>query len=188
MSESLRGHFLVSSNQLRDPNFYRTVIFVLEDNQDGAMGLVINRPSSLTVDSAFAQVEKPTASSAPIFSGGPVETTALFILHNCPELGVDDEHVVDSIFLTGSNDSFEALVSDDQSCDHSCGFRVYCGYAGWGKQQLADEIERGDWFVLEGDQPTVFEIDPYAVWESCLRRLQESKRILPNMPNNPEWN
>lgn len=188
MAHSLRGNFLVASNDLRDPNFCRTVVLILEDNDDGAMGLVINRPSSLAVDSALAQVKKPVLSSDPIFSGGPVETTALFILHNCPELGAHDEHVTDGIFLTGSNDSFEALVSDVQGCDHACGFRVYSGYAGWGKQQLIDEIERGDWLVLEADGATVFNLDPYDVWDSCSQRLRESKRILPHLPTNPEWN
>lgn len=188
MAQSLRGHFLVASNDLRDPNFYRTVVLILEDNDDGTMGLVVNRPSSLTVDSAFARVEKPALSSDPIYSGGPVETTALFILHNCPELGVHDEHVTDGIFLTGSNDSFESLVSGEQGCDHACGFRVYSGYAGWGQQQLTDEINRGDWLILEADCDTVFSIDPYSVWDSCSQRLRESRRILPHLPADPEWN
>lgn len=188
MAKSLQGQFLVAANHLRDPNFHRTVVLMIEDNDDGAMGLVINRPSSIAVDSAFSQVEKQVLSSDPIYSGGPVETTALFILHSCPGLGANDENVTSDIFLTGSNDSFESLVNNEQSCDHECGFRVYCGYAGWETGQLQEEIERGDWQLLPADGHFVFKVDPYEVWEQCVQQVQKSNRILPHVPSNPKWN
>lgn len=188
MANSLQGHFLVAAKHLRDPNFHHAVILVIEDNDEGAMGLVINRPSSLTVDSAFSQVDQPVLSSAPIFSGGPVETTALFILHNCAELGGTDESVTSDIFLTGSNDSFESLVKNEQHCDHECGFRVYCGYAGWDSSQLQGEIDRGDWMVLSAEGHFVFDVDPYVVWDQCVQQVRESNRVLPREPSDPRWN
>lgn len=188
MANSLQGHFLVAANHLRDPNFHRTVVLVIEDNDQGAMGLVINRPSSLAVDSAFSQVEKQVVSSDPIYSGGPVETTALFILHNCSELGGSDESVTPDIFLTGSNDSFESLVNNEMNCEHTCGFRVYCGYAGWGDGQLQAEIDRGDWQLLSAEGHYVFEVDPYEVWEQCTQQVCELNRVLPRVPSDPRWN
>lgn len=188
MAENLQGSFLVSSPQLRDPNFHRTVVLMLEDNDEGSMGLVINRPSSISVDSAFSKVDKKVLSPDPIYSGGPVETTALFILHNCRELGKDEERVAEEIFLTGSNDSFEALVNNELACSHECGFRVYCGYAGWSPEQLQGEISRGDWQIVGADSATVFQANPYDIWEACLQLVREENRILPHIPNNPEWN
>jgi len=188
MADNLQGCFLVSSAHLRDPNFHRTVVLMLEDNDEGSMGLVINRPSSISVDSAFSKVDKKVLSPEPIYSGGPVETTALFILHNCSELGKDEERVAEDIYLTGSNDSFEALVNNELNCSQKCGFRVYCGYAGWSPEQLESEISRGDWQIVEAESETVFRSNPYDIWEACFQMVREENRILPHIPTNPEWN
>ncbi|MFY9254080.1 MAG: YqgE/AlgH family protein [Fuerstiella sp.] len=188
MAELLQGRFLVAANHMKDPNFYRSVVLMLEDNDDGAMGLVINRPSSIGIDAALAKGDKLPVNADPIYSGGPVETTALFILHSCVELSEKDEAVCDGIFLTGSNDSFESLLHAERKCDHDCGFRVYCGYAGWGVGQLNSEIDRGDWRVMMADPSIVFRHDPYEVWEACNQTLCEQNRILRHNVRNPEWN
>lgn len=188
MPDLLPGQFLVATPQLQDTNFYRTVILLLEYNSEGAMGLVINRPSAITLDSAFAQAEDTSLSNSPIFSGGPVETTALFILHDCPNVGGSDEHVASGIYLTGSNDTFSSLVGPESPCDHSCGFRVYCGYAGWGEGQLDDEIDRGDWRVMPATPRLVFHVDPYEAWDKATAEIQKQSRLLPHNVVNPEWN
>ena len=188
MAESLQGRFLVAANHLKDPNFYRSVVLMLEQNDEGAMGLVINRPSSIGIDAALAKGEKVPICADPIFSGGPVETTALFILHSCLELSETDEQISDGIFLTGSNDSFESLLHSERKCDHECGFRVYCGYAGWGVGQLQDEISRGDWRIMHAETEFVFGHDPYQIWEQCNQQLCKENRLLPHHVKNPEWN
>lgn len=188
MPNSLRGQLLVSGRHLRDPNFYRSVVLMLEDTDESSMGLVINRPSSIAVDAAMENLESTPASKDPIFSGGPVETSALFILHNCPELGDQDEQVCTGVFVTGSNESFEALIANDKNCLESCGFRIYCGYAGWGTGQLAEELSRGDWHIIPAESELVFGDDPYHIWEACMERVHEENRILPHDVRNPEWN
>lgn len=188
MAKSLQGHFLVAANHLKDSNFYRSVILMLEDNDESSMGLVINRPSSLAMDAALSKLGKKPAGSAPIFSGGPVETTALFILHSCKDLAPDDEEIVPGVYVTGSNDSFESLVSDEITCDNSCSFRIFCGYAGWAEGQLAGEIDRGDWRILPAESGIVFSDDAYTIWETCTQRLREASRFLPHTVQNPEWN
>ena len=188
MTTSVQGHFLVASNHLRDPNFYRSVILMLEHNDQTAMGLVINRPSSIAVDAAITELGKQPIGTDPIFAGGPVETSALFILHGCSDLAGNDEEVVPGIYVTGSNDSFDALVTDGVTCQNSCKFRIYCGYAGWGPGQLEAEIGRGDWRSLPGESRIVFDEDPYTVWEICTQQLQEASRFLPHIVRNPEWN
>ncbi|MEZ6126781.1 MAG: YqgE/AlgH family protein [Planctomycetaceae bacterium] len=190
MSQSLQGHFLVSAGHLRDPNFYRSVVLMLEHNDESAMGLIINRPSSLAVDAALSELGATSAGSDPIFTGGPVETTALFILHSCRDLAGKDEEVVPGLYVTGSNESFESLVANREgvSCEHDCGFRIYCGYSGWGPGQLEGEIERGDWLILPAEAAIAFADDPYNIWELCVQKIHEANRILPHSVMNPDWN
>ena len=184
---NLTGQLLVASEQLRDPNFYRSVIVLLEQNDEGAMGLVINRPSSIAVDAALSEHVKGSTCHSPIFVGGPVENSALFILHSCSNIGINDQEIVPGVFLTGSHDSFESIVADDQPKSSGV-FRVYCGYAGWGREQLEGEIQRGDWRTLPGDADIILEQDPYEIWESCTQQIKISHRLLPHNVKNPEWN
>ena len=188
MADSLQGHFLVAANHLKDPNFFRSVILMLEDNDESSMGLVINRPSSIAMDAALSELGKKPAGTEPIFAGGPVETSALFILHSCKDLAANDEEIVSGVYVTGSNDSFESLVSEDVTCNNSCCFRIFCGYAGWGEGQLKAEIERGDWRTLPAENEIVFTEDAYMIWEICKQRLRETNRFLPHSAQNPEWN
>lgn len=187
MSDCFQGEFLIAADSLRDQNFYRTVILILEHNHDGAMGLVVNRPSSIAVDAALGG--KSTLSlDAPVFIGGPVETSALFVLHNHLRPGLQDREVVPGLFLSGSDDSLQSVVDADNGSDEHGQFRVYCGYAGWGPEQLEAEISRGDWLSVPADGATVLEEDPYGIWDVCTRRFRRAHRILPHNVRNPEWN
>ncbi len=191
MAESLRGKYLVAGKGLRDPNFYRSVILVVEHNEEGAMGLVINRPSEISVETALSTDLALAGTDAVVFSGGPVETSALMILHNSQVLGKTDEQIVSGVYLAGSQSSFDSLVREPAEPavqQPTVRFRVYCGYAGWGAQQLEGEIERGDWHVVNSDSEMVLDNDPYGVWDICVRRLHRANRILPHDVRNPEWN
>ncbi|MEZ6060879.1 MAG: YqgE/AlgH family protein [Planctomycetaceae bacterium] len=184
----LHGQFLIAANHLRDPNFYRTVVLMLEHNAEGAMGLVVNRPSSIAVDAALSGQIQGTKCQSPIFVGGPVENSALFILHNSVAIGAKDQEVAPGVFLSGSHESFETVVRESDSGKSAAVFRVYCGYAGWGAGQLESEIERGDWRNLPATDAIVLEEDPYGIWEVCTRKLQRANRLLPHNVRNPEWN
>jgi putative transcriptional regulator len=191
VSARLKGQFLVAAAHLRDPNFYRSVVLVLEHNAQGTMGLVINRPSEIAVDTALSTDLTLPGTDSVVFSGGPVETSALMILHNSRILAQDDEQIVSGVYLAGSQNSFDTLVkqpADPAPQQSEVRFRVYCGYAGWGAQQLEGEIGRGDWHVVDSDPQMVLDHDPYGVWDICMRRLQRANRILPHNVRNPEWN
>lgn len=179
---------MVAANHLRDPNFYRSVVLIVDHNEDSAMGLIINRPSSMTVAAEIEEARTSPVSVDPIFAGGPVETSSLFILHSCSELGNSDEEITSGIFVTGSHESFEALIKKKTACEHDCGFRVYRGYAGWGPEQLEVELERGDWRIMPVEAELVFEKDPYEIWEACTRELLKKNRLLPHDVPNAEWN
>jgi putative transcriptional regulator len=184
---SLQGTFLLASNELRDANFFRTVVLLLEHTPDGAMGLVINRPSAVTIRHALSIGGPMNAGDAPVFIGGPVETKSLFILHNCAALGGTDREIAPGVFLAGSEHSFDAVVKPPET-DNIPRFRLIAGYAGWGAGQLEGELERGDWHILPADESLILEDDPYGIWEICLRRLQRMHRFLNVEVRNPEWN
>ncbi len=184
----LQSQFLVAANHLRDPNFYKSVVLVLEHNSQGAMGLVINRPSAVTVETVLSEHLETGRCETPVYIGGPVETSALFILHNCLTLGQHDQEVAPGLFLAGSHESFETVVRDGIKPEKGVKFRVFCGYAGWGAKQLEAEISRGDWRALPGDGQIVLEQDPYGTWDYCTRRLYRASRVIPHNVRNPEWN
>ncbi len=188
MSISLQGSFLVAASHLRDPNFYRSVVLMLEHTDQGAMGLVINRPSAITIGKALSQHGTVNGGDAPVLVGGPVEPTSLFILHNCVALGKSDQEIAPGLFLASSEDSFEEVVRTGKKPDASVKFRLISGYAGWGDGQLEGEIARGDWYTIPADAALVLEEDVYGLWEVCTRRLQRENRLLPDNLRNPEWN
>jgi len=187
MSESLRGQFLIAKPHIRDSNFFKTAVLMVEHNDEGAMGLVVNRPSDATVASALSgHVE--SSDDALVFIGGPVEPAALFILHNAGFLDPGEQAVVADILVGSSAEVFEQVVEAAESSEHSVQFRVYAGCSGWGPGQLEGEIARGDWFLYPGSEEIVFHDDPYVVWETLVVAVQQSHRILPHPTENPEWN
>jgi len=191
MSESLRGHFLIAAKHLRDSNFFKAVVLMLEHNEDGAMGVVINHPMDVSVSSALSKHFEESKAGQSLLAGGPVEENALLILHN--SLDYDQEHdpVVPGVFVGTSPDVFEKVVESslqDEAVSSDFQFRIYAGYSGWGEGQLEHEMNRGDWFSIPASPKLIFEQTPYAVWEAATKQLYERKRIFPNQPTNPEWN
>lgn len=188
MSGFLQGSFLIAAGHMRDPNFYRSVVLLLDHNDKGAMGVIVNRPSAMTIGKALAQHGSVGTGDTPVFVGGPVEPSSLFILHNCTSLGKGDQEVAPGLFLANSEDSFEHVVRHGKKPEIGVKFRLISGYAGWGEGQLESEIDRGDWYTLPGDGTLVLEEDVYGIWEVCTRRLHRAKRLLPHNIRNPEWN
>ncbi|MBW3542713.1 MAG: YqgE/AlgH family protein [Planctomycetes bacterium] len=188
MALSLRGQLLIAGQRLRDPNFYKTVVLIVEHGDDGAMGLVINRPSSVSVPHALAgHFELPDLDEL-VYVGGPVQPTALFILHNSAELNEDEAAVVPGVYVGGSANVFERVVESASEGDPDLEFRVLSGCAGWAPGQLESELARGDWLVRPASAGTVFADNPYDVWDEQLQQVFESNRILPHTVKNPEWN
>jgi len=191
MSESLRGHFLIAAKHLRDSNFFKAVVLMLEHNEDGAMGVVINHPMDVSVSSALSKHFEESKAGQSLLAGGPVEENALLILHN--SLDYDQEHdpVVPGVFVGTSPDVFEKVVESslqDEAASSEFQFRIYAGYSGWGEGQLEHEMNRGDWFSIPASAKLIFDQTPYAVWEAATKQFYERKRIFPNQPTNPEWN
>lgn len=188
MSGSLRGQFLIAGQKLRDPNFYRTVVLMVEHGDEGAMGLVVNRPSSIGVAHALSEHFHLPETEDMVHIGGPVEPSALFIVHNADDLDEEETAVVPGLFVGSSADAFENIVRCAAAGEGEMRYRIFSGCAGWGPGQLEGEIARGDWYRYPATADLVFEGDPYGLWDELLAKVFEANRILPHHCKNPEWN
>ncbi len=187
MAATIRGHLLIAGPRLKDPNFFKAAVLLVEHNDEGAMGLVINRPSSVTVANALAGHFDLSQATGYVYQGGPVEQTALFILHNSQSLDPDETPIIPELFIGSCAEVFEEVVQTSL-LDHSIRYRIFSGCSGWGAGQLEAELVRGDWFVMRSNLDYVFADDPYTVWDELMEQVHKAHRLLPNHPQNPEWN
>lgn len=190
MSNSLRGNCLVAAKSLRDPNFHKTVVLLLEHGEQGATGLIVNRPSSIKVSHALCgQFANLPDLEDVVFVGGPVEPSALLMLHNADEYQDSDASPVPGLYIGGSAASFEhVLLSCSGNGNDHPNFRIFSGYSGWGAGQLEGEIDRGDWLLHPGCCDLLFRADPYEVYDIVLQKIFEAKRLLPLDAKHARWN
>jgi len=187
MSDSLKGQFLIAGYRLRDSNFFKTAVLIVEHNEEGAMGLVINRPSEVTVATVLkGHFDLPERNEL-TYLGGPVEPAALFILHDAAVFDPCEEALVDGLYVASSAETFENVVRAAANED-PIRYRIYMGCAGWGPGQLEGELSRGDWLVHEALEGFVFHDDPYSVWEDLVNAVYAKHRVLPHPEVSPEWN
>jgi putative transcriptional regulator len=152
---SLAGQLLVARTALQDGFFGRSVILLLQHGQEGAFGLVLNRPAQAK--------ELPF----PIFVGGPCKMDGLLMIHGRKEWLGDEEdakmEVCPGVFI-GTTDQFEKATAAEEASGER--FRVFAGYAGWGPQQLESEMSQGAWIVRQGDGEIVFDVPVQELWET----------------------
>src|SRR5437868_9616061 len=144
--ESMRGQLLVAGPSLLDPNFWRTVVLVVEHNEEGALGLVLNRPSETSVGEAVPQLETLLDPGERLFIGGPVQPSAVIVLAEFEDATDAALVAFDDVGVLGTGPSEEELTAGIRAG------RAFLGHAGWGPGQLGGELERGDW-LLEPAKP-----------------------------------
>lgn len=188
MAKSYRGQFLIAAPQLRDPNFYKTVVLIAEHGDHGAMGLVINRPSSVLVSHALSKHFDLCDTGDLVFVGGPVEPLALFMVHSADDLASGEEPIVPGMYVGNSGEIFEEVLRRGTAGLSDLRYRVFSGCAGWAQGQLEGEIGRGDWHLLPACRDMVYHEDPYSIYDAVLTRVKEAHRILPHPCQDPEWN
>lgn len=187
MSNSLRGQCLVAAKSLRDPNFHKTVVLLLEHGDQGATGLIVNRPSSIKVSHALSGHFQLPESDDVVFVGGPVEPAALLMLHNVDDFQETEASPIPGLYIGGSAETFEQVLKSGSGTDQPH-FRIFSGYSGWGPGQLEGEIDRGDWLLHPGCCDLMFRADPYEVYDLVLQKIYTLKRLLPYDVRNAEWN
>jgi putative transcriptional regulator len=159
------GTFLVATRNLKDPNFARTVVLLIDYGSDGAMGIVINRRTELTLSDALPDLEPLEPNDKAIFVGGPVSPAGMMMLVRSAEKPGESVAVIDGVWVSQDLDLLESLVVDESP---DTDFRLYAGYAGWAPRQLDAEVARGDWYVVSADADTVFSDRPAQIWRSLI--------------------
>lgn len=189
MLKSLKGHFLVASRKLNDLNFYRTVVLIVEHNEQGATGLIVNRPSSFSVTNALSKYFDLPKLEDMVFMGGPVEPNGMFALHNAGDLEKKQEPIVPGLYMGSSPEVFEQVIWRISEGDPDLDFRIFFGCAGWAPLQLESELNRMDWLYTQAKVEDIFEVDSYELWDEMLKRAMQEKRFLPQEETvQPEWN
>jgi putative transcriptional regulator len=190
MFDSLRGKFLIAGRNLRDPNFFQSVVLVVEHGDGGAMGVVVNRPSGVTVAEALKNHFELPESGEMVYVGGPVEHNALFILHNADDIDGSETPVIDGVYVGSSPDTFESIVKRAAEGADELKFRVYFGCAGWGPDQLESELARSDWLVIPAAVNYVYHPEPYDVWKLMVAEYTRANPLWPGLgtEGNPALN
>ncbi len=179
--ESIRGQLLIAGPGLFDPNFRRTVVLVGEHNEEGALGVVLNRPTAISVGEAAPALVTLVGEESELFLGGPVQPQAAVLLAELEHPELADLIVFDSIgFLIGD---LEGKASEGIRRA-----RAFAGYAGWGAGQLEGELEAGGWIMESAFPEDVFTEDPDRLWSAVLRRKGGEFAMLATMPFDPSQN
>jgi len=179
--ESLRGHLLVASPTLLDPNFHRAVVLVTEHTEEGAAGLVLNRPSLVEVAAAVPALEAVVEDDEQVWVGGPVEPEAVLVLG---EFLDPDDAAVPLFESLG----FPSLDEPEGIVPATTRRRVFAGYAGWGAGQLEDELANEDWILELALADDAFTAEPDELWSDVLRRKGGIYELVARMPEDPSLN
>ncbi|MBV9414474.1 MAG: YqgE/AlgH family protein [Solirubrobacterales bacterium] len=180
--DSLRGQLLVAGPALLDPNFWRTVVLIVEHNEEGALGLVLNRPSETSVGEAVPQLETLLDPDERLFIGGPVQPSAVIVLGEFEDATDAALIAFDDVGVLGTGPSPNELTAGVTSG------RAFLGHAGWGPGQLDGELERGDWILEPARVDDAFSADPSSLWSEVLTRKGGSYALVARMPADPSMN
>jgi len=165
---NLTGQFLIAMPGLTGEPFYRSVCYICQYDQQGALGLVVNQSTQLSLGDVFVQTDLTPVNEAiaaiPVYSGGPVNPERCLVMHQPIGEWAATLQVTDSIGVTGSVDVLEAIAAGEGPEQ----FFVCLGYAGWGPGQIDDEILRNDWLTCPADSSILFQAATSDRWRAAL--------------------
>ena len=163
------GKLLVAPRKPPDPRFAETVILLAQMDQNGALGLMVNRQTRLTLSSLLDQVKGASKRSDPVFLGGPVELDVVLALLRSAKAPDKAPVVMPNTYLVSSRSLLEKALTAGVSPRE---LHVYMGYCGWGAGQLQAEVKLGGWYIFNGDTDLVFNSDPTTVWQKLIDRTE----------------
>ena len=183
-NQFIEGQALVASPFLMDRNFHRSVVFIVKHDEEGAYGLILNRPLNVQISELLRQVLDTTVDNDhPIYSGGPVEGPVV-VVHERPTPGAPLYEP--GVYLTSDKDDFTSICTQVESR-----YRVFNGYAGWAAGQLEDELEQGGWLVCSLSKDELF-ADSEEIWQMAVRKIGKSiltdSLNVTHVPSDPSVN
>jgi putative transcriptional regulator len=168
----LNNQFLIAMPGLADPNFFHTVTYLCQHNQEGALGIIINRPTGMKLADIFEQMgittEIKQVLETPVFSGGPVQQERGFVIHTpCEQQWDSSISTADNITLTSSRDVLEAIAKGNGPSN----FLIALGYAGWGSGQLEKEISENAWLNTPCGEAIIYKTPINLRWNAAAGQL-----------------
>jgi putative transcriptional regulator len=180
--DSLRGRLLIASPSIFDTNFRQAVVLLAEHSDEGAMGVVLNRPSDTTVVDAAPQLSVLADPDEAVYVGGPVQPQSLVVLAEFEDPDLAALTILDDIGFVAVGSELEDLAGATRRV------RAYAGHAGWGSGQLEAEMEREDWIVEEPSREDVFSDAGERLWGDLLERKGGQFALMARMPFDPSTN
>lgn len=184
---SLTGRLLVATPALADPNFDRAVVLLLDHDDEGSLGVVLNRPTPVDVGDVLEPWAGLAGRPQVVFQGGPVSLDSALALAVIPGEGREADplgwrRVHGAIGLVDLEAPPELLAGELGS------LRIFAGYAGWAPGQLEEELVDGAWYVVDSEPGDVFSPDPERLWRSVLRRQRNELAMVATYPDDPSLN
>ena len=168
---NLTHHFLVAMPAMEDPNFTRTLTYIAEHNEQGALGIIVNRPIDMTVSSLFERIQLPLSidniAGQPVYFGGPVQTDRGFVLHRPVGSWHSTLTIHDEVGLTSSRDILQSIGNTGFPSD----MLISLGYTGWASGQLEQEILDNAWLTVPADMSIIFNHPPETRLTAALQKL-----------------
>jgi putative transcriptional regulator len=177
---SLQGKLIVSSPSLIDPNFRKTVVLIAHHDEEGALGLVLSRPSDVAAAEAVPVLDGLPGADDPVFVGGPVQPEAFVVLAEFEDVDQAAAPIMDGVgFMPADAEPGELAIKR---------LRLFAGFSGWGSGQLESELEDDSWIVVEAAAEDAFADDPDVLWRTVLQRKGGAFSLMENMPYDPGLN
>ena len=183
--ETTVGRLLIAEPMLGDPNFDRTVVLMIEHTDEGALGVVLNRPTELEVGAVLHEWADLAVAPSVLYMGGPVEQNGVLALGRRRK---DAGPVPGWTSVLGEVGTVDLHLSPEDVVGGLDGIRFFAGYSGWGGGQLEAELAEGAWLVVDATDDDVFAPDPDVMWRAVLRRQGGRTAMLEHFPEHPSLN
>jgi putative transcriptional regulator len=192
---SLKGYFLISETTMLDPNFKHTVVLLIEHNEEGAFGLIVNRKSQFKLIDLLPEFQNERGRQTPIFIGGPVQQEFLFAIHSPlldKPISSTAMEVIPKVYFEPGFRNLENYFKDEYwnqlPLDDRPRIHLYVGYSGWGPGQLEREIREGSWILHPATEKIVFHPNPDEGWKDALRQKGGIYKIFADTNQDPFLN
>lgn len=178
-----RGKILISKPFLQDSNFARSVVLIVDHSEEGSMGLIMNKPSSLKLNELVKEFKH--LDSIPLHKGGPMGNDTLFYLHNLDNI-TGSLAIGEGLYLNGNFNAIKKYILEGNPIEGH--IRFFLGYSGWENKQLKKEIHENTWLINEGDITNLIKIDVKEMWKNELSKLGGKYEQWSHFPLIPSLN
>jgi putative transcriptional regulator len=179
-----RGDLLISEPFLPDPNFERTVVLICENNEDGSIGFILNKPSLVNLDDVFEELGN---FKKKLLVGGPVQQDSMHFIHRSLTNVDGGTKIGDGIYWGGNFEQLKILMKENRVDPGDVLY--FLGYSGWAPGQLDEELRENSWIVSpDATAAQVFDLDPELLWQEVLKNMGGKYRMFSNYPTDPRLN